>query len=109
MADESSTNLVMVLIQDRILAKTDLAEAKEKIQQQAVALTETLTHAQALGNANADGNQAPQVQRLKPSTKEGQILIQEAMGLDGKDELYGSIQVSVFSGLCLKSNHLHLT
>ena len=99
----------MALIQDRILAETDLAEAKEKIQQQAAALTEALAHAQASGNANADGDQAPQVERPKPSTKGGQIPIQEAMGLDGKDELYGSIQVSVFSGLRSKSNHLRLT
>ncbi|KAI1784308.1 hypothetical protein LXA43DRAFT_1101527 [Ganoderma leucocontextum] len=77
---------------NRILAETDLAEAKAKIQQQEAALAEALARGQGTGSANADGDETSQIEKPRASTRGGRIAIQESMGLDGQDELYGNIQ-----------------
>ncbi|PIL29488.1 hypothetical protein GSI_08430 [Ganoderma sinense ZZ0214-1] len=92
---ESVSKLQSELVEseaNRILVETSLAQANETIQEKETALAEALARIQGLGNANADSNEAPLIERPRPSTKGGRIPIQQAMGLDGQDELYGNIQ-----------------
>ncbi|KAM5545210.1 hypothetical protein V8D89_001321 [Ganoderma adspersum] len=83
-------NKLLELEANRILADTNLAEAQATIQQQETVLAEALARANIQGGDN--GDEAALIDRPRPSTKGGRIPIQEAMGLEGQDELYAGIQ-----------------